>query len=46
VAAIVGRDAELASLRKFVERDVSVIIAPVGLAFRGELDAPSPYCGF
>ena len=27
-------------------QDVSVIIAPVGLAFRGELDAPSPYCGF
>ena len=26
--------------------DVSVILAPVGLAFRGELDAPSPYCGF
>lgn len=27
-------------------QDVSVIIAPVGLAFRGELAAPSPYCGF
>jgi len=27
-------------------QDVSVIIAPVALAFRGELDAPSPYCGF
>ncbi len=27
-------------------QDVSVIIAPVGLAFRGELTAPSPYCGF
>ena len=27
-------------------RDVSVIIAPTGGAFRGELDAPSPYCGF
>lgn len=26
--------------------DVTVIIAPVGGAFRGELDAPSPYCGF
>ena len=26
--------------------DVSVILAPVGLPFRGELDAPSPYCGF
>jgi hypothetical protein len=26
--------------------DVSVILAPVGLAFRGELNAPSPYCGF
>jgi hypothetical protein len=26
--------------------DVSVILAPVGLGFRGELDAPSPYCGF
>ena len=27
-------------------QDVSVILAPVGGAFRGELDAPSPYCGF
>ncbi|MEP7335551.1 MAG: hypothetical protein ABI717_07200 [Actinomycetota bacterium] len=27
-------------------QDVSVIIAPVGGAFRGELAAPSPYCGF
>jgi hypothetical protein len=27
-------------------QDVSVIIAPVGGTFRGELDAPSPYCGF
>jgi hypothetical protein len=27
-------------------QDVSVIIAPVGGVFRGELDAPSPYCGF
>jgi quercetin dioxygenase-like cupin family protein len=27
-------------------QDISVIIAPVGGAFRGELDAPSPYCGF
>ena len=27
-------------------QDVSVIIAPVGGAFRGELDAPSPNCGF
>ena len=27
-------------------RDVSVIIAPTGGAFRGELDAPSPHCGF
>lgn len=27
-------------------QDVSVIIAPVGGAFRGELSAPSPYCGF
>jgi hypothetical protein len=26
--------------------DVSVILAPVGGAFRGELAAPSPYCGF
>lgn len=27
-------------------QDVSVIIAPEGGAFRGELAAPSPYCGF
>ena len=27
-------------------QDVSVIIAPVGGAFRGELDAPGPYCSF
>jgi len=27
-------------------RDVTVIIAPVAGAFRGELDAPSPHCGF
>jgi quercetin dioxygenase-like cupin family protein len=27
-------------------RDVSVILAPVGLPFRGELPAPNPYCGF
>jgi hypothetical protein len=27
-------------------QDVSVIIAPVGGAFRGDLDAPGPYCGF
>jgi hypothetical protein len=27
-------------------RDVTVIIAPVGGAFRGELDAPGPNCGF
>ncbi len=27
-------------------QDMSVIIAPVGGAFRGELDAPNPYCGF
>jgi quercetin dioxygenase-like cupin family protein len=27
-------------------RDVTVIIAPVGGAFRGELDAPSPDCNF
>ncbi|HEY3072084.1 MAG TPA: cupin domain-containing protein [Candidatus Limnocylindrales bacterium] len=26
--------------------DVSVIMAPVGAAFRTELSAPSPYCGF
>jgi hypothetical protein len=27
-------------------QDVSVIIAPVASAFRGELDAPGPYCDF
>jgi Cupin domain len=27
-------------------KDVTVIIAPVGLPFRGELPAPGPYCGF
>jgi quercetin dioxygenase-like cupin family protein len=27
-------------------QDVSVIIAPVGGAFRGELTAPGPYCNF
>ncbi len=27
-------------------QDVSVIIAPVGGSFRGELDAPGPYCRF
>jgi hypothetical protein len=27
-------------------QDISVNIAPVGGAFRGELDAPSPNCGF
>ena len=27
-------------------QDVSVIIAPVGGAFRGELDAPGPFCDF
>ena len=26
--------------------DVSVIMAPVGAAFRSELDAPNDYCGF
>jgi hypothetical protein len=26
--------------------DISVIMAPVGLPFRTELDAPGPYCGF
>jgi hypothetical protein len=26
--------------------DISVIIAPVGGAFRGELPAPGPYCSF
>ena len=27
-------------------QDMSVIIAPVGGAFRGELDAPGPHCDF
>lgn len=27
-------------------KDITVIIAPPGEAFRGELDAPNPYCGF
>jgi hypothetical protein len=27
-------------------RDVTVITAPVGLPFRGELPAPNPHCGF
>lgn len=27
-------------------RDVSVILAPVGLPFRAELTAPGPYCSF
>jgi quercetin dioxygenase-like cupin family protein len=27
-------------------QDISVILAPVGGAFRGELDAPDPDCGF
>lgn len=27
-------------------KDVSVILAPVGMPFRGELDAPQPNCGF
>ena len=26
--------------------DISVIMAPVGAAFRSELDAPNPHCGF
>lgn len=26
--------------------DVSVILAPIGSGFRGELTAPNPYCGF
>jgi len=26
--------------------DISVILAPVGAAFRRELDAPGPFCGF
>jgi hypothetical protein len=27
-------------------RDITVILAPVGESFRGELPAPGPYCGF
>jgi hypothetical protein len=27
-------------------RDMTVILAPPGQAFRGELSAPNPYCGF
>jgi len=27
-------------------KDITVIVAPVGLAFRDELPAPGPYCGF
>jgi hypothetical protein len=27
-------------------KDVTVILAPVNLPFRGELPAPNPYCGF
>jgi hypothetical protein len=27
-------------------KDVTVILAPVNLGFRGELAAPNPYCGF
>ena len=27
-------------------KDVSVILAPVNLPFRGELPEPNPYCGF
>jgi hypothetical protein len=27
-------------------KDVTVIFAPVGLSFRGELDAPAPQCKF
>jgi hypothetical protein len=27
-------------------KDVSVILAPVNLPFRGELPAPNPFCGF
>ena len=29
-----------------IAQDVSVIVAPVGGAFRNELTAPGPYCGF
>ena len=27
-------------------RDITVILAPPGEVFRGELEAPNPYCGF
>ena len=27
-------------------KDVTVIMAPVGLPFRGELGAPGPFCAF
>ena len=27
-------------------QDVSVIVAPVGGVFRGELNAPGPFCDF
>ena len=29
-----------------IAQDISVILAPVGMGFRSELAAPSPYCGF
>ena len=29
-----------------IAQDISVIIAPVGGLFRGELAAPGPHCGF
>lgn len=29
-----------------IAQDMSVIVAPTGGAFRGELDAPNPNCGF
>ena len=29
-----------------VAQDITVAIAPVGAAFRTELDAPGPYCSF
>jgi hypothetical protein len=29
-----------------VAQDISVITAPVGGTFRGELPAPAPYCDF
>ena len=29
-----------------IAQDISVIVAPVEMAFRSELAAPSPYCGF